>query len=142
MRHFNRLLQNLFPNGNGIPFCNAIFRTFGSSESRTGQYLEFRDFLKAMDITNLNTDEVQNCFEPQIPTYLEIYGGTGGPDWANFCQLVDCLLLKNTELAQLLRIFFQGKSYGLLLSSNGLFFTNLSGHTEGHLVFIKSTFLQ
>lgn len=58
IRHFNRLLQNLFPNGNGIPFCNAIFRTFGNSENKTGQYLDFKEFLRAMNINNLKTEEV------------------------------------------------------------------------------------
>ena len=53
----------VFLDGNSIPFCNAIFRTFGGTKNKTGQYLEFKEFLSAMNITSLNTEEVNNIWQ-------------------------------------------------------------------------------
>lgn len=47
--------QNLFPVGDTMPFCEAIFRIF--SNRHNADYLEFREFLNAMNVTTLRSEE-------------------------------------------------------------------------------------
>lgn len=56
--HLNRILHHLFPDGNSKSFCDAVFRTFSAGDSRSYEYLNFREFLNAMNITSLKSEQV------------------------------------------------------------------------------------
>ena len=51
----HRLFQNLFPNGDSLPFINAIYRIF--SHKQCNEYLDFQEFLTAMNVTTLRSEE-------------------------------------------------------------------------------------
>ena len=54
--HMHRLFQNLFPGGDTMPFINAIFRIF-CNKSHQEEFLDFREFLSAMNVTTLRSEE-------------------------------------------------------------------------------------
>ena len=53
--HMHRLFQNLFPNGDSLPFINAIYRIF--SHKQCNEYLDFQEFLTAINVTTLRSEE-------------------------------------------------------------------------------------
>jgi hypothetical protein len=53
-------VQNLFPGGDTMPFINAIFRIF--CNKHTEEYLDFKEFLTAMNITTLRAECCKTFF--------------------------------------------------------------------------------
>ena len=49
------MFLNLFPNGDTLPFINSIYRMFSSK--RKDENLNFTEFLMAMNVTTITSEE-------------------------------------------------------------------------------------
>ena len=104
--HMHRLFQNLFPGGDTLPFINSIFRIF--CVRHTEEYLDFKEFLMAMNVTTLRSEEEKQpphaygILAPTMSTYHTSSCGSGGArrvlSNASWRSLSTCMVPPGTTL--------------------------------------------